>query len=43
VLFFASREEARQWSKDKEEITIMSIEEGFELGTKAFSKLIDVV
>lgn len=39
-LFFASREEAENWAKTQENITILSVEEAYELGTKAFSKLI---
>jgi hypothetical protein len=40
MYYFASREEARQWAQDKEEIAILTPDEAFELGRLAFSKLI---
>jgi hypothetical protein len=39
-LFFASREEAQKWAQGMEDITILSVEEAYELGTKAFSRLL---
>jgi hypothetical protein len=40
VYFFASREEAEAWSKDKQDIEILSVEEAFELGELVFSSVL---
>lgn len=37
VYFFASQEEAEAWSKDRENIEILSVEEAFDLGELAFA------
>ena len=40
IHFFASREEAERWAADRENIDILSVEEGYELGKLAFSELL---
>ena len=40
IHFFASREEAERWDADRENIDILSVEEGYELGKLAFSELL---
>ncbi len=40
IHFFASREEAERWAAERENIDILSVEEGYELGKLAFSKLL---
>ena len=40
IHFFASREEAERWAADRENIDILSVEEGYELGRLAFSELL---
>ena len=40
IHFFASREEAETWAADRENIDILSVEEGYELGKLVFSKLL---
>ncbi len=39
IHFFASREEAERWAAGMENIDILSVEEGYELGKLAFSEL----
>ena len=39
IHFFASREEAERWAAGRENIDILSVEEGYELGKLAFSEL----
>jgi alkylmercury lyase len=38
VHFFASREEAERWAAGREDIAVLSIEEGFELGRRMWAK-----
>ena len=40
VYFFPSAQEAEEWAEDKENISILSVEEAYELGKQAFSKLL---
>ena len=40
IHFFASREEAERWAADRENIDVLSVEEGYELGKLAFSELL---
>ena len=40
IHFFASRKEAERWAADRENIDILSVEEGYELGKLAFSELL---
>ncbi len=40
IHFFTSREEAERWTADRENIDILSVEEGYELGKLAFSELL---
>ena len=40
IHFFASREEAERWAADRENIDILSVEEGYELGKLAFSEVL---
>ncbi len=40
IHFFASREEAEGWAAERENIDILSVEEGYELGKLAFSELL---
>ncbi len=40
IHFFASREEAEGWAAGRENIDIISVEEGYELGKLAFSELL---
>ncbi len=40
IHFFASREEAQRWAAERENIDILSVEEGYELGKLAFSGLL---
>ena len=40
IYFFASRQEAERWSGGKDQIAILSVEEAYELGKQAFSKLL---
>ncbi len=40
IHFFASREEAERWAAERENIDILSVEEGYELGKLAFSELL---
>jgi alkylmercury lyase len=42
IFFFASREEADSWAKGQENITILSVEDAYKLGTLAFSRLIAI-
>ncbi len=39
IRFLASREEAERWAAGRENIDILSVEEGYELGKLAFSEL----
>ena len=41
VYFFPSRDEAELWAEGKENIAILSVEEAYELGKLAFSKLLE--
>lgn len=40
IHFFASRVEAERWAAGRENVDILSVEEGYELGKLAFSKLL---
>lgn len=40
IFFFASREEAEQWAADRDDIEIVSVAEGFELGRLIASRLL---
>jgi len=40
IHFFASREEAEEWTAGRENIDILSVEEGFKLGKLAFSEVL---
>ena len=40
IHFFVSREEAERWAAERENIDILSVEEGYELGKLAFSELL---
>jgi alkylmercury lyase len=40
IFYCASREEAQQWLKDKKNMAIMTIEDGFDLGQAAFAKVL---
>ena len=40
IHFFTSREEAESWAEGRENIVILSVEEGYELGKLAFSELL---
>ena len=40
IHFFASREEAEKWAAGRENIDILSVEEGYELGKLAFSEVL---
>ena len=39
VYFFATKGEAQEWAKEKSNIAILSVDEGYELGRLAFSEL----
>ncbi len=40
IHFFASRQEAERWAAGRDNIDILSVEEGYELGKLAFSELL---
>ncbi len=40
VYFFPNEQEAEEWAEDKENISILSVEEAYELGKRTFSKLL---
>ena len=40
VFFFASRQEAEQWAAGRNDIEILSVQEGFELGKQMWSKVL---
>ncbi|MGH2532630.1 MAG: organomercurial lyase [Thermomicrobiales bacterium] len=40
IFFFASREEAEQWAANRDDIEILSVEEGYELGRLIASRLL---
>ena len=40
MFFFASRGEAEGWAAGRPDIAILTVDEGFELGERAFSKLL---
>lgn len=40
IYFFSSREEAEQWSADRDDIAILSVEEAYQLGKECFSELL---
>ena len=40
VYFFTNEREAEEWAEDKENISILSMEEAYELGKRTFSKLL---
>ncbi len=40
IFFFASREEAEQWAAGRDDIEILSVDEGFELGKQFWSKVL---
>ncbi len=40
VYFFPSQEEAQEWAKEKSNIAILTVEDAFEVGRLAFSKLL---
>ncbi len=40
IFFFASREEAEQWAAGRDDIEILSLDEGFELGKQLWSKVL---
>ena len=40
VYFFPTEQEAEGWAEDKENISILSVEEAYELGKRTFSKLL---
>ena len=40
VYFFPSEQEAEEWAEHKENISILSVEEAYELGKRTFSKLL---
>jgi alkylmercury lyase len=40
IHFFASREEAERWSRDRDNIAILTVEEGFELGRQLWSEVL---
>ncbi len=40
IFFFASREEAEQWAAGRDDIEILSLDEGFELGKQFWSKVL---
>jgi len=40
VYFFPTEQEAEEWAEDKENISILSVEEAYELGKRTFSKLL---
>jgi hypothetical protein len=39
IFFCVSREEAEEWMKGRPNMTVMTIEDGFDLGKEAFSKI----
>ncbi len=43
VFFFASRQEAEQWAAGRDDIEILSVQEGFEVGTQMWSKVLAYV
>ena len=43
IFFFASRQEAEQWAADRDDIEILSVHEGFELGKQMWSKVLAYV
>ena len=43
IFFFASREEAEQWAAGRDDIEILSLDEGFELGKQFWSKVLAYV
>jgi alkylmercury lyase len=43
VHFFASREEAERWAADRDDIAVLSIEEGFELGRRLWAKALSTM
>ena len=40
VYFFPTEQEAEEWAEDRENISILSVEEAYELGKRTFSKLL---
>ncbi len=40
IFFFASREEGEQWATGRDDIEILSLDEGFELGKQLWSKVL---
>ena len=40
VYFFPTEQEGEEWAEDKENISILSVEEAYELGKRTFSKLL---
>lgn len=40
IFFFASREEGEQWATGRDDIEILSLDEGFELGKQFWSKVL---
>ena len=40
IHFFASREEAEQWAAGRDDIVILTVDEGFELGRQVWSKVL---
>ncbi len=40
IFFFASREEGEQWAAGRDDIEILSLDEGFELGKQFWSKVL---
>ncbi len=40
IFFFASREEGEQWTAGRDDIEILSLDEGFELGKQFWSKVL---
>lgn len=43
VYFFASREEAMQWSADRDDVEILSVDDAFDLGRIAWSSVLEYV
>ncbi len=41
IFFFSSEEEAKEWAEGKENIEIVSVYEAYELGKKAYSKVLE--
>ncbi len=40
IYFFASREEAEQWAAGRDDIAILTVDEGFELGRQVWSRVL---